>query len=201
MRPILVLLSLSLFLPLISQNNDSILFSQKTLYYDIEMGKYIPNEEKTEVNKNEVPLGFLQPKHMEYENTNITITNDLKEILKSNECEMIKTIRKPSYSARSHRNFKIIAIDIKECSTVLHFKVKVRGNNKFSIPKGSCIFITASKPLFIQAVEGNVPMSKWIKKTSQYKAIFPPIPPDTKKINFKELNKGGNWYTIGLKLD
>lgn len=199
-RLFLFLFTLSLSQFSQAQKKDTLVSSPQDLYYDIEMGIYHPKKEEPLNYKYEVPLGVLEPKYPEYNNDEIVITADLKDIIQSNSCETIRRIKKPSYKSQSHRHFKITAIEIKECSTVLHFKVRARGNMKFNIPKGSCICVAGSYPRFIKAVEGDATMGKWMTKNTSYKAIFPPIPKNTRTIDFKELNKGGNWYIFGLKI-
>lgn len=200
LRFLIILLPLSLAQSLLAQESDTILSSHQKLYYDIEMGQYYSKNEEPLNDKYEVPLGVLEPIYPDYKNDEIVITADIKVIMHSNSCETIKRVKHPSYSVQSHRRFKITAVEIKECSTVLHFKVRAGKNRKFSVPRGSCICVRGSFPKFIEAVEGDANMGKWISKNTSYKAIFPSIPEDTKTIDFKELNKGGNWYIFGLEL-
>lgn len=118
-----------------------------------------------------------------------------------------KSITNPRYAAKSRNTFNIYKIELMDTATVLYFEVTQRGG-WISVPSESCIQPSnGGDVLYVKSAEGTIINKRRILNedsgTLNYKLYFPKIDESVKKINFKELNKGGNWsvFEIDVSMD
>lgn len=121
-------------------------------------------------------------------------------------------IEKPGYTAKGGRNFEITKIELCEDETILHFTASLGGSRWVYIPEKSCIRDSrGGENLFVNYVEStmiaSLPMDKKLTAEDigveeiEYQMHFPSIGRDVKKIDFREINKGGNWNAYELDVD
>ena len=118
--------------------------------------------------------------------------------------ETVRTITYPRYAAKSMDSFDVYKIELTDSSTVLYFEVMQRGGWVF-VPAKSCIQPSnGGNVLYVRSAEGiRIGQKVTLENTGKlfYKLIFPKIDEGVKKIDFKELNPGGNWSVFELEID
>lgn len=100
---------------------------------------------------------------------------------------------------------EIRKIELTETATILHFHIHARPEGWISIPKESCIIPTGTEEELLVIKAEGIPIGKkhFLDKSGiiNFKLFFPPLKKDTGKIDFRELNKGGNWAVYDIVLD
>lgn len=112
----------------------------------------------------------------------------------------------PGYTAKSG-GFQISKIELCDTATILHFNAYVSPSGWVSVPSKSCIRDSdGGDNLFVMSAEGTKIDQKITgdmvpEGTIYYKLFFPPIKRSVKKIDFREVNKGGSWFVYELDVD
>jgi hypothetical protein len=118
--------------------------------------------------------------------------------------ETVRSITYPRYAAKSVDGFDIYKIELTDTATILYFEVLQRGGWVFVPVKSSIQSSDGGNVLYVRSAEG-IRIGQKINLESSgkifYKLIFPKIDDDVKKINFRELNEGGNWSVFELEID
>jgi len=137
--------------------------------------------------------------------TNIGIDGSVKSGRKGQD-DHCKFIESPGYTAKSG-GFSITRIDLCEQETVLYFEVNLRQFSAIWIPPKSAIRESAGgKDLFVIKAEGTNIGERITAEDNEgeilnYKLFFPPINESIKKIDFREVSKGGTWFIYELDVD
>ncbi len=137
--------------------------------------------------------------------TNIGIDKSVKSGRKGEE-DNCKFIESPGYTAKSG-GFAITRIDLCEDETVLYFEVNLRQFSAIWIPPKSAIRDSnGGKDLFVIKAEGTnigerITAGDNDGEILNYKLFFPPIKESVKKIDFREVNKGGTWFIYEMDAD
>lgn len=137
-------------------------------------------------------------------NRNIGVDNSIKSGSKGKEGNCLY-IDNPGYVAKSG-GFHITKVELCDTATILHFKLYLGMGAWFSVPSMSCIRDSKGGDyLFVTSAEGTNINEKYTAGNSDvevfYRLFFPPIDKSVKKIDFKELNEGGNWSVYELDTD
>ena len=115
----------------------------------------------------------------------------------------------PGYTAISG-GFLVEKIELHDTVTVLHFRIRLGQDSYFYIPAKSCIRDSnGGENLYVIAAEGaTIGERKTFEKgflprngEVEFKLFFPPIDKSVKKIDFREVNYGGNWFVYELDVD
>lgn len=137
--------------------------------------------------------------------TDIGIDGRVKSGRKGKE-DNCKFIEEPGYTAKSG-GFTISRIDICDNETVLYFEVNLRQFSAIWIPpKSSIRDSNGGEDMFVIKAEGTniderITASSNNGEILNYKLFFPPIDKSVKKIDFREVNKGGDWFVYELDVD
>lgn len=118
--------------------------------------------------------------------------------------EKWKYIIYPKYAAKRGHGLKLLEVELKPASTVLHFEYSASPGGWVFIPAETCIQESnGGELLFVEKTEGLNINEKTIidhKGKKTFTLHFPKLDKKVKAINFKEVNPGGNWFIFEIEL-